>query len=816
MKFTLSWLKDHLDTTATLAQICDQLVCLGLEVESVHNPADQLKDIIIGQVISRIKHPNADRLSVCMVNVGGDTHVQIVCGAPNVREGMKVAFAPLGTVIPVDGQVLKKGKIRDIESFGMMCSARELNLSEGDDGGIMDLETSANPGDSFVQAFHLGDPIIDIAITPDRADCFGVRGIARDLAARGLGTLKPLTYPQIPTSGVDRSLSGSTPSLPQVYLERAKDCPGFSGVLIRNLDNKESPAWVQERLKAVGVRSINALVDVTNYLTLDLCRPLHVFDADKIQGNLHVRRSKMGEKLVALNDQTYDLDDEMIVIADDTNVLALGGIMGGVSSGCTPATTAVFVECALFDPIRIAMTGRKLNILSDARTRFERGIDPQSLTFGLDAAVSLIQNWCGGDVCAVVHGQYIASADIASAAMPQKPQEITLTREKLTGLSGCDLSITDAKDYLEKLGFSSVLVSLDAITVHVPTFRHDIEGPADLVQEILRLRGYDQIPAAPLPAVHVTVPAVTIAEKSRRCLAARGFFEAVTWSFMDETRAQEFGGQETGGQETGETASALRLMNPISQDLAVMRPTIIANLAQAVVRNDSRGNHNVCLFEIGPQYEPTQQRQMASGLRAGLAHKKHWTGPVRPVDVYDAKADALAVLSTLGVQESAVRVEAAAPIYYHPGRSGTVKQGQKTLAYFGQLHPQISQKLGTDTTMVAFEVFLDQINPSKTKKSVLSLSPFQPVLRDFAFVLDADVPADKVVQAVAKIDRALISEIDIFDVYHGDKLPVGKKSLALQVRLTPQKATMTEAEITDLSAKIITTVEKITGGVLRQ
>lgn len=810
MKFTLSWLKDHLDTTATLAQICDQLVCLGLEVEGVDNPADQLKDIIIGQVISRIKHPNADRLSVCMVNVGGDSHVQIVCGAPNVREGMKVAFAPLGTVIPVDGQVLKKGRIRDIESFGMMCSARELNLSEGDDGGIMDLETSANPGDSFVQAFNLGDPVINITITPDRADCFGVRGVARDLAARGLGILKPLIYPHIPTSSPASSVSDSIEPLPQVYLENGKDCPGFSGVLIRNLKNKQSPAWVQERLKAVGIRSINALVDVTNYLTIDLCRPLHVFDADKIQGNLYVRLSKKGEKLVALNEQTYNLDDEMIVIADDAGVLALGGIIGGLSSGCTPTTTAVFLECALFDPIRIAMTGRKLNILSDARTRFERGIDPESLDFGLNAAISLIQNWCGGDVCAVVRGQHVPFADSA-VSIVQNVQEITLTRQKLNGLSGCNLSIADAKDYLEKLGFSTRSLSLDTITVRPPTFRHDIEGPADLVQEILRLRGYDQIPAAPLPPVNVTVPAVTLGERARRCLAARGFFEAVTWSFMDEGRAQEFS-----GEEFSRIASSLRLMNPISQDLAVMRPTIIANLAQAVVRNNSRGNHNTCLFEIGPQYESRQQRQMASGLRAGGEHKKHWAGSVRSVDVYDAKADALAVLSALGIQEGAVRVEATAPIYYHPGRSGSLRQGQKTLAYFGQLHPQISQKLGADTTMVAFEVFLDQINPSKVKKSVLSLSPFQPVLRDFAFVLDADVPADKVIQAVGKIDRALIAEIDIFDVYHGDKLPMGKKSLAFQVRLTPQKATMTETEITDLSAKIITTVEKITGGVLRQ
>ncbi len=790
MKFTLSWLKDHLETTAQLSEILDRLTSLGLEVEGVDDPAEKLKSIVIADVVTREKHPNADRLSLCQVDAGTGELIQVVCGAPNVRQRMKVAFAPIGAVIPSTGQALKKGKIRDIESCGMLCSARELEVGEGDEG-ILDLETSAKAGTPFAQVMGYNDPIIEIALTPNRADCFGVRGIARDLAASGLGTLKPLPY---------KEHTGVAPCPIQVHIHDSKACPGFSGVFIQNLKNEQSPDWVQNRLKAVGLRPINALVDVTNYLTYDLCRPLHVFDADKISGSLHVRFSKTGEKLEALNDKTYDLDDQTIVITDESKVLALGGIMGGIASGCTESTTSVFVECALFDPIRIALTGRKLNILSDARTRLERGVDSESLFYGQWAAITLIQEWCGGTASQIVMATHNAPTPLVSA----KP--ITLTLEKLQGLTGCLISLQEAKVFLEKLGFSIVKNSEQSIDVLPPSHRHDIFESVDLIEEILRLKGYDVIPTTPLPSLPVQVPPASVTQLARRCAAARGLCEAITWSFMDPAIAKLFGWEDLN----------LQLSNPISQDLSVMRPTILANLISASVRNKSRGIDNACLFEVGPQFEKSSQKKVLCGLRSGFQTPRHWSSSPRNVDVYDAKADALAILEAVGISESSLVIESSAPSYYHPGRSGALKQGNRVLAYFGQVHPKISQDLDSEQTLVGFEIFLDLINPPKIKKSALTLHPYQPVVRDFAFVLDRTVTADTLVKAVAKIDRSLITAVDVFDVYMGDKLPNEKKSLAIQVRFDPQKGTMTEADISDVSTKIITTVEKTTGGVLRQ
>lgn len=786
MKFTLSWLKDHLDTTASLDEICNRLVSLGLEVESVDNPAERLKPFVVADVISCEKHPNADRLSVCLVEYGTGTPAQVVCGAPNVRKGLKVVFAPLDSVIPSTGLALKKGKIRDVESCGMLCSGRELELTEDSDG-IMELEIQAKAGTSFVEALELNDPVIEIGITPNRADCFGIRGVARDLAASGLGTLKPLKY---------APAKGTFDSPINVNIDDLKACPAFSGVLIRGVKNGQSPDWVQRRLNSVGLRPISALVDVTNYLNYDLCRPLHVFDADTLKGNICVRLSKNGETLEALNDKTYSLTDQMTVVTDDSGVLALGGVMGGLASSCTDKTTNVFVECALFDPIRTASTGRGLNLLSDSRTRFERGIDPESLKYGLDAAIHLIQEWCGGEVSHVV----------STGILPSAHANITLTKTKLKGLSGYLDDLVDAANTLEKLGFAITSKSAESIEVTPPSFRCDIEGAADLVEEILRLKGYDAIPSTPLPEMPVIVRTASLRQIARRTLAARGFQETVTYSFMEEDKARLFGWSD----------QSLQLANPISQELVVMRPSILPNLIDAAVRNHSRGNDSVCLTEVAQQYTPQGQEYVATGIRCDQAHPRHWLAGSRSVDIYDVKADVVAVLAALGVNESSLQIEASAPDYYHPGRSGSFKQGQKVLATFGQIHPKIAQTLDYDHALVGFEIYLDRIPVSRGKKAALTLSPYQPVMRDFAFVVDADVQADKIVKAVAKIDRTLITDVDVFDVYTGDKLEVGKKSLAIQVRLDPVKGTMNDAEITDLSTKIITTVEKQTGGVLRQ
>lgn len=788
MKFTLSWLKDHLESTATLEEIATKLVDLGLEVESISNPGEKLKDFVVGHVIECGRHPNADRLSLCQVDDGSGSPIQVVCGAPNVRKGMKVVFARTGTIIPESGQALKKGVIRDVESCGMLCSSRELELGTDHDG-IIDLQTDLPAGSPAALALHLTDPVIELSITANRADCFGIRGIARDLAAAGLGALKPLPYG--PTTG-------NIPSPIIVSIADSAACPGFTGVYLKGVSNQSSPAWVQQRLTAIGLRPINALVDVTNYLAFDLARPLHVFDADKVKGNLTVRLAKTGEQLAALNDKTYDLTEAMTVIADENSVLALAGVMGGSHSGCTDATTNVFVECALFDPIRTAHTGRALQLLSDSRTRFERGVDPESLNYGLDAAIHLIQQWCGGTVSTVVVGQH------QNPTPAVKSEPIILTETKLKGLSGCEISLATAAKYLTDLGFQTEIngTALSAVT---PSYRHDIEGPADLVEEILRLYGYDNIPGADLPKVEVHLEYHNRLDMTRRALAAQGLKEAITWSFMDGTIAEHFGGQDP----------ALRLTNPISQDLNTMRPTLVPNLMMAAIRNHNRGIETVSLFEVGPQYQREQQ-MVAAGLRSGPHHRRHWHLPPRAVDVYDAKADVIAVLTTLGVSDTAVQVEASAPDYYHPGRSGCFKQGNRILAYFGELHPKLSQTFDADQPRVAFEIFVDNFQPLKTKKAALILSPYQPVSRDFAFIVDQGIAAETIAKTISKVDRALITSVDIFDVYQGDKMPETKKSIAVAVRFEPTKTTLTDTEIQEISTKIILAVEKATGGTLRQ
>lgn len=782
MKFTLSWLKDHLDTSASVAQIADALVCLGLEVESLEDPSAALQGFVVAQVASREKHPNADRLSLCQVDDGSGAMVQVVCGAPNVRAGMKVAFARVGQVIPITGEALKKGRIRDVDSCGMLCSSRELNLGDDHDG-IMDLETDAQPGTPLTNVLSV-DPVIELSITPNRGDCFGVRGIARELAALGLGTLKPLTYPKT---------EGQGSSAVSVTLADTKACPYFIGRTIRGVKNGPSPLWVQDRLKAIGLRPISALVDMTNYLSFDLGRPLHVFDVAKVQGNLTVRLTQKGETLDALNEKTYTLDDGMIAIADDAGVLALGGIMGGVQSGCTDETTDVFIECAIFDPIRIAHTGRQLNLISDARSRFERGIDPAAMVDGIHAATQLILDWCGG----------VPSEIVFAGQQPRHEKTITLTIEQLKSLSGQSLPLSQIEEMLNRLGFKTVELAIDRITVETPSWRHDVMGWQDLVEEILRLIGYDHIEAVSLTPPTLSAMMDPVEPMLKRLLASRGLYEVVTWSFISESQSQLF----AQGQQT------LQLANPISQDLSVMRPSLIPSLLSLVSNNQARGQDSFGLFELGAQFSADKsQATMLSGVRVGTTGPRHWGETPRHWDAFDVKADVIAVLDAMGLSG---QLETKAPDYYHPGRSATIRQGNKVLAYLGELHPQVLMALDLKGPIVAFEIVLDALTLRKSKANV-SLSPYQSVERDFAFVLDRHVPAENVIRAVQKVDKQLITAVCVFDLYEGDKIAADKKSLALQVKLQPTKATLTDADIQAISDQIIQSVQQTTGGVLRQ
>lgn len=788
MKFTLSWLKDHLDTTASVIEIAEKLVTLGLEVESIEDPSEKLKGFVVANVVEVNRHPNADRLSLCFADTGNGERIQVVCGAQNVRQGMKVAFAPEGVTIPSTKTVLKKGKIRDVESFGMFCSATELEMGEEADG-ILDLDSSLSAGTPLADALGLADPIFDIAITPNRSDCFGVRGIARDLAASGIGTLKPVSYKQ---------KTGSFPCPVTVTIEDSHACPDFQMLAIRGLRNGPSPQWIQTRLRTVGLRPISALVDVTNYLTFDLGRPLHVFDLNKVKGNLTIRLAKAGETLSALNGKDYTLDESMTVIADDSGVISLGGIIGGMSTGCLEDTVDVLVECALFDPVRTALTGRTLSVITDARTRFERGVDPTSILEGLAEAANLILDWCGGTL-----SETNEAIHKNSKSQKQTPQ-ITLTHQKLTSLSGFEIPLDEAKKYLEALGFTILSSNISQLTVTAPAYRLDIEGPADLIEEVLRLKGYDHIPATPLPPL-LKVEEVSKPSIVKHVLASRGLNEAITWSFMDETLAEKF----------GKNHPSLRLTNPISIELGYMRPSLLPNLIQAAIRNHDRGQNSAALFEVGPQFEENGQKIVATGLMTGQSGPRHWAQTPRAVDVFDAKAHALSVLATLGAAEFSLQAEATGPSYYHPGRKGCLKQGNRIFAYFGEIHPAIISELSGQGIFAGFEIFLEELPALRLKKSHLILSPYQSVVRDFAFVVDDGIMADQIIKAIAKVDRTLITDIHTFDVYYGDKLEKGKKSLAIQVRFEPQSGTLTDAQILEVCDKIVANVSKVTGGVLR-
>lgn len=800
MKFTLGWLKAHLETTANLSEITDKLTAIGLELEGVEDRAAKLAPFIVGHVIEAKPHPDADRLRVCLVDTGKE-QVQVVCGAPNARTGMKGVFAAVGTTIPGTGLVLKEGNIRGQASKGMLCSAREMGLSDEHEG-IIDLPADAPVGQPFAKAMGLDDPVIDISITPNRADCLGVRGVARDLAAVGIGRLKPREIAPLPgkfKSPIDVKFD-FTP-------ETANACPLFVGRLIRNVKNGPSPQWLQDRLVAIGLRPISALVDITNLMTIDVNRPLHVFDADKVKGDLVLRLAKGGETIAALNGKEYVLDGGETMICDDTGVVSLGGIMGGQSTGCSADTVNVFVEAALFDPLRTASTGRRLQIQSDARYRFERGLDPAVVAQEMEAAARLIQELCGGE----------ASELVVTGTTPDWARTYTLRPSRIHALGGLELPESEAIGILERLGFLAVPES-GVLKVTPPSWRGDIQGEADLVEEVTRIWGYEKIPAVPMILeTALPKPALTPAQRrvrdARRTLATFGLMEAVTFSFMDKRHAALFGGGNP----------ALDLANPISSELDVMRPSILPNLLGGAKRNADRGFVDAGLFEVGPHYEndtASGQRMVAAGIRVGQTGPRHWGAPPRAVDAFDAKGDALGLVAQLGLTIDNLQVAAEAPGWYHPGRSGVIKLGPKTvLARFGELHPRVLEALDIKGPAVAFEVFLDALPAPKSKgtkaRPLLKPSPFQPVERDFAFVLDAGIAADVVIRAAKGADKALVSAVSVFDVYQGKGVPDGKKSLAIAVKLQPVERTLTDAEIEAVGQKIVAAVVKATGATLR-
>ncbi|WP_421927949.1 phenylalanine--tRNA ligase subunit beta [Neoaquamicrobium sediminum] len=825
MKFTLSWLKDHLDTGASLAEIVDRLTMIGLEVESVDDKA-ALKPFVIARVLTAEKHPDADKLRVLSVDTGAGDPVQVVCGAPNARAGLVGAFAAPGTYVPGIDVTLSVGNIRGVESRGMMCSERELQLSDEHDG-IIDLPEDAPVGTPFATWAKLDDPAIEINLTPNRPDATSVYGIARDLAAAGLGTLK---------NGAVAPVAGEGACPVKVTIEAPELCPGFALRLVRGVKNGPSPKWMQQRLIAIGLRPINALVDITNYVTFDRGRPLHVFDAKKVAGNLVVRRAKEGETVLALDGREYTLTPDMCAIADDNGIESIAGIMGGEHSGCDETTTDVLIESALWDPMATARTGRTLGIVSDARYRFERGVDPEFMVPGIELATKLVTELCGGTP---------SETDVVGYA-GYEPKVVSFPFAEVKRLTGIEVAPEESRAILSRLGFTvadavemtisapgglaelmpssgvHAVPSGDRVDVAVPSWRPDVDGKADLVEEVMRIHGVEKIDPQPLVShdavngrILTTLQIRTRAAK--RALAVRGMMEAVTWSFIPARHAELFGG----GQPE------LKLANPIAADMSDMRPSLLPALIAAAQRNADRGFADVALFEVSGTYEgdrPEQQRRVAGGVRRGTAKMedqgRHWAGNAASVGVFDAKADAFAALEACGAPVDKLQVEAGGPAWYHPGRSGTIKLGPKVvLGTFGEFHPKTLEALDVSGPLCGFEVFIDAVPEPKAKatrtKPRLDLSPFQAVRRDFAFVVDKGVEAAALTRAASAADKKLITGVRVFDIFEGPSLGADKKSVAIEVAIQPVERTLTDEDFEALAGRIVENVAKQTGGVLR-
>ena len=803
MKFTLSWLKTHLNTDADLSAILKGLTNIGLEVEGVESPAEKLGAFRIARVLTADPHPQADKLQVLTVDAG-DGPLQVVCGAPNARAGLIGVFGSEGAVVPVNGMVLKKTAIRGVESNGMMCSFRELELGEDHDG-IIDLDPEAPIGQVYAQWAGLDDPVIDVSITPNRQDCMGVRGIARDLAAAGLGTLNAIIVPVI--DGVEPG--------PNVRTDDTDGCPAFFARTVKGVTNGQSPEWMARRLKAVGQKPISTLVDITNYLMIDLGRPLHVYDLEMLKGPLVARKGRAGEEVLALNGKTYTVDETMTVIADDVAVHDIGGIMGGEHSGAQDSTTGVLIECAYFTPERIAMTGQKLALTSDARGRFERGVDPAFLDDGLSIATDLVVKLCGG-----------TASDATRAGTP--PAEVKIVRyepSQCLSLAGVYVGDQEQKHILESLGFGVEehdatfdyqdgvpVTSAAHWTVSVPSWRRDIDGWPDLVEEVVRIVGLDQVPSTPLPRTPGVARATATAEqlverRVRRTAAARGLSEAINWSFISEKEAASVGG----GDWT--------LANPISEELKVMRPSLLPGLLSAARRNMDRGASSVRLFELGRRYFSDSERATVGFVLAGEKLSRGWqTGKAQAFTAFEAKNEVLNLLNAAGAPVGNLQSFGGASAAYHPGQSGTLRLGPKTmLAEFGVLHPSLAKQFGLAGTAVVGEIFLDAI-PAKRKTGFMR-PPYAPpalqaVKRDFAFVVDDAVEADALVRAVKGADKKNIVDARVFDVFAGPGVDEGRKSLAIEVTLQPGEKSFSQEELDAISASIVKAAEKL-GGVLR-
>jgi phenylalanyl-tRNA synthetase beta chain len=796
VKFTLAWLKEHLKTDAGLNAISSALTQIGLEVENIEDRAKDLAPFITAKVLEAARHPNADRLQVLKVDRGDGTPLQVVCGASNARAGMIGVFAKEGTVPPGTGIALKVGDVRGEKSFGMMVSEKEMGLS-AESEGIIEMPATTPIGQPFAPLLGLDDPVIEIAVTPNRPDCLGVAGIARDLAATEIGAV---TTPRV------QPVRGSFPCPVKVKLDLddPKLSPAFALRLVRGVKNGPSPEWLQKKLRAVGLRPINALVDVTNLLTIDRARPLHVFDAAKVSGDLTVRRAKKGESLKALDGKTYAFDETMVVIADANGVESIGGIMGGEATGCTDQTTDVLIESALWDPLNVAKTGRVLGIHSDARHRFERGVDPDFTVPGLELATQLILDLCGGE----------ASEISLVGEIPDERRAIDFPVTEVKRLTGLELHPAEIKIVLQKLGFT-ISGAGDVLKVAAPSWRPDIHGKPDLVEEVMRIVGLDKVKSTPLPKSEgisrpVQTPLQKRARIGRRALAARGLSEAITYSFVSKAQAEAFGGGKP----------ELALANPIAADLSDMRPSLLPGLVAAAQRNADRGFPQTALFELGQIFlgdGPGDQRIAAAAIRRGA--QRHWSS-AKAADAFDAKSDALTLLSALGVDTARIQIVAGGPDYFHPGRSGTLQLGpQNVFGHFGELHPRTLQALGSDGPLAAMEIVLNALPEPKAKatksKPALDASDLQPVSRDFAFLVDRPVKAADILKAVLGADRKLIAGADVFDIYEGKGIAEGKKSVGVAVTLQPQDKTLTDQEIDAVAEKIVAGVSKTTGATLR-
>lgn len=802
MKISLAWLKKHLQTDASSEEISLKLTSIGHVVDNQKDLGTELKNFKVAEVMDAQPHPNADRLKVCQVNTGKEI-LQVVCGAPNARKGIKVVLARPGMMVPTSGLVLKETKIRDVASFGMLCSEKELGLSDADTGTIIEVPSHAPLGEDYVDFLGIGDVIYDLDITPNRGDCLSHYGIARDLAASGVGVLQELDIAKI-------NEQFAAPLNLRYELEDSNVCPAFAIRVIKDVKNTDSPKWLQDRLKSVGLRPISALVDVTNYIMHDMGRPMHVFDANRVQGDLTIRMSKEGEKLKALDEKEYALKTDMLVVADEKGPVSLAGIMGGLESGCDDSTTDVILESAFFSASSIARTGRELGIHSDSRHRFERGVDAGLIESMLDRATQMIVDICGGK----------PSQKLVVGTLDMKMPEIVMQQDAVARLCGVTLDSMTEVSILKSLGFN-VEKGTKSLKVRVPTWRHDCTLEADLVEEVMRMHGYDQLVETLLPVSAVdTSHAILLnpgrdmsrLRTARRFLSARGYHEVMTWSFLKEDSAVLFGG---GGKD-------LHIENPISADLSVMRPTLLPNLLEHMRSNRDRSQRNIKIFETGPVFKNASidgQQTMISGVFEGIRCPEGWNQRRDASDVFDAKADVLELLEMFDIDINKVQVSAESAPWYHPGRSFKIQLGPKNiLAMGGELHPKILEQFDLKPGVLGFEVFYTAIPLAKNKKTTkpaLFLSPYQAVERDFAFIVDDVCTAQSVIQAINKVNPDLIASVLLFDVFKGEGIPEGKKSLALTVRLEPKTATLVESEIVKVGEDIISSVQKLTGGVLR-